>query len=677
MSAYLRHRREVARRLADVCLCKGIEPSELQMLLLEFMPPDEPAPHAAYAGSSGGCIDIASLGGGGLVNWPPSRLRRRGQEREGIGGEREGRARVRSGGETSGAGEGERGLGLWHIGALGAPVCEDERAVFYNSVLGQRSLSQMASRPHAFDPCTLLEELEEPQDSSRPSLQQLQQLQEPQDSFRPSSPGRAVKGEVRAGPKEKEEEEEEAAGGAANKVQQAGDDAERGLQSSNRARARDQQEVLQTPVAMGSDDCRGVCACRVVGGGKGHVDSNGVVSDGAGVLPSSQGSHTCMDSITGSSKSSDHVQSQESLLAHARWPQGSAASASSATPWAPVDSRNPRGVVCRSGQKIARGRVVSGGEADAAWRMLGEECECGCFKEEMCAVRGRAASPTAVARSVQGGAQLSRDPVPDLDECYIPDSEDEQVCVEVFGGLQDRQEVAVAGESGVLTMVGPGQGLEQQVKTDAIKIEHQNASVDDRGRLSQLLLLMSDSEDEGFERSEPRNPNPETAAAGSFSTARCGGVSGVAGEFVDADLATKSAGYACEAEVQGSGKACDEDVSMHARAGPLAGSDEQVTALERGLQSTMSSIGTLPLVQAKLRVLSPRSRAPVKKALEEAVSAAVETFAASRSQILARAEEEIAAVRARVQREVEAEDVRQAARLHAAVVEALVGVTKE
>ena len=42
------------------------------------------------------------------------------------------------------------GEGLWRMGGLGAPESEEEAAVFYNGVLGRRSLSQFESRPHVF-----------------------------------------------------------------------------------------------------------------------------------------------------------------------------------------------------------------------------------------------------------------------------------------------------------------------------------------------------------------------------------------------------------------------------------------------------------------------------------------------------------------------------------------------
>jgi len=132
MSAFMRRRREVARSLADVCVCGHVEVSELQMLLLEFIPPQE------VREGTGGYTGRESANAGYVITLPPSLLSwsRGGCRAEGQG------VRIDEMGVCT---------GLWKIGALEAPACEEEAAVFYNGVLGRRSLSQNHCRPHVFD----------------------------------------------------------------------------------------------------------------------------------------------------------------------------------------------------------------------------------------------------------------------------------------------------------------------------------------------------------------------------------------------------------------------------------------------------------------------------------------------------------------------------------------------
>lgn len=80
---------------------------------------------------------------------------------------------------------------------------------------------------------------------------------------------------------------------------------------------------------------------------------------------------------------------------------------------------------------------------------------------------------------------------------------------------------------------------------------------------------------------------------------------------------------------------------------------------------------TLSMVELGLRVLSPCARAAAKSAIESAVATAVEEFSSSRAHIVARAEDEIAGIRARMEEELHEEDARHASRMHAAVVAAL------
>jgi hypothetical protein len=133
MSVFMRRRRQVARSLAELCLWHDFQHSELHSLLQEFVPSDHTQGAEAvdkYGGANAGggrpntgiCLPSSRLSG---ARW----------------------ATGSSAGRKGGIGAEE---GLWRIGALGAPECEEDAGVFYNGVLGRRSLSQFEGRPHVF-----------------------------------------------------------------------------------------------------------------------------------------------------------------------------------------------------------------------------------------------------------------------------------------------------------------------------------------------------------------------------------------------------------------------------------------------------------------------------------------------------------------------------------------------
>jgi hypothetical protein len=132
MSEHMRRRREVARNLAEVCLCGEAEKSEVQLLLLEFMPPqsqDADAPTGRAAGVARNGVSLIQQS----ISLPHSLLSR---------GLSDAREDDREGGGCQ---------SLWKLSALGAPECEEQVGLFYNGLLGRRSLSQLESRPHVFD----------------------------------------------------------------------------------------------------------------------------------------------------------------------------------------------------------------------------------------------------------------------------------------------------------------------------------------------------------------------------------------------------------------------------------------------------------------------------------------------------------------------------------------------
>ena len=200
---------------------------------------------------------------------------------------------------------------------------------------------------------------------------------------------------------------------------------------------------------------------------------------------------------------------------------------------------------------------------------------------------------------------------------FVPDSEDEGDPAAASGWC--------CGVS------GPVRGL---VAHTGCAMEGAGGDDDDRGALTQLLEHLSESEDERDERAscsesggaaDQRAPTPAAALPRAH-----GGPDG------------RSSRAAQQEEEEGGGASRDDACG-------------EVQAL----------------VASTLHGLSPRARATAKTAVEASVAAAVENFASTRAAIVARAEDEIARVRARMQVELEEADARHAANMHDAVVVAL------
>ena len=135
MSERMRRRREVARNLAEVCLCGEAEQSEVDLLLLELIPPRLQDEDAQIDGGAG----LVRHGGRIVhhgISLPHSRLSCSSRGLGGVG---------------KGDDEGGECQSLWNLSALCPPQHEEQVALFYNGLLGKRSLSQLESRPHVFD----------------------------------------------------------------------------------------------------------------------------------------------------------------------------------------------------------------------------------------------------------------------------------------------------------------------------------------------------------------------------------------------------------------------------------------------------------------------------------------------------------------------------------------------
>jgi hypothetical protein len=145
------------------------------------------------------------------------------------------------------------------------------------------------------------------------------------------------------------------------------------------------------------------------------------------------------------------------------------------------------------------------------------------------------------------------------------------------------------------------------------------------------------------------------------------GNGGGADAYEEAQAGGADVSYKCEGKTREGSVAAERET----RAG--AGMEEegggQVSAgLARG--GTLDAV--LPLVQRKLRSLSPSSQASATAAIQHAVCSAVEQFAVKRARIVSRAEAEeeaaICSIRAGMERELQGLDVLHTELLHDAVL---------
>jgi hypothetical protein len=583
MSEHMRRRREVARNLAEVCLCGEAEKSEVQLLLLEFMPPqsqDAGAPTGRAAGVDRNGVSLIQQN----ISLPHSLLSR-------------GLSDVREDDNKGGGCQ-----SLWKLSALGAPECEEQVGLFYNGLLGRRSLSQLESRPHVFDTY-----------GAQPS------------GDKSDEDGTIFDNEV-------------------------------GSCAADSLPCEAQEVYAALPLHLASrcnfsaaaQDCDSVLESSAAG-----VESSSAVEPGHQEVLAGDEHGSPVDRVdrpgasmggckVGDAEERSQVYRQTSCIRDAA-----------------ADTTITGG--CQGPDSALLSRLSAPRKIDDVFgtcKLSGTPY--------LLAPSLPAVHPQEISPLLQQGPQQGDE---DESEFFVPDSEDEDA---------EYQARVPAMRPGVRCAMTTSEeaGLSQSVAGGTSRGGVEAGEAQDKGMLSQLLMHMSDSEDEG------------------------------------GDEEVGGAAASCRAEANEETGLVTCHGTLHA-AGVLERGGAQG---EEGGGGIGSFSEVLSLVHRKLRDMSPQKRAAAKSAMERALGAAVEVvrvcvvcacvrmvmgmscvaccyakcdeypssgtkecaralrresvqeFAASRAQIVAKAEEEIAQVRGRMQRDLEAEDVLHSARLHAAVI---------